>query len=247
MNNHHQMSLAEQLAATQDWWRAAGVDFDYLDEPKPWLKAADEVEETAARPADVARVEELAEPPPPQIAITDLPQDLASFTSWWNDPGSPIPGAANHRIAPRGEAGAKLMVIVGAPEPGDSDALLQGPQGQLVANILRALGLTFDHAYIAGALPSSMAEPDWSDLNRRGLGTILGHHIALARPERVLVFGNSLPLLLGHHADAPPEGLTQFETPAGKLPVLTTFAPDRLLGHARQRARLWHRLLDWME
>lgn len=251
MTNQHHLSLAEQLAATQDWWRAAGVDFDYLDEAKPWLKAVDEPEEAPARPAALAPAEEPAEPPPPQIAIADLPQDLAAFRAWWSDPASEIPGAVGQRIAPCGDAGAKLMLIVGAPEPdaraSEADALLQGPQGRLLANILRALGLTLDNAYCASALPGPMAEPDWNDLNRHGLGTILAHHIALARPERVLLLGSALPLLLGHDADAPPEGLTRLDSPAGKLPVLTTFAPDRLLGHARQRARLWHRLLDWME
>lgn len=247
MNNLHQMTLAEQLAATQDWWRAAGVDFDYLDEAKPWLKAVDEPEDAAKLLEAPAPAEEPSEPPPPQIAIADLPQDLAAFQTWWSNPASDILGALGQRIAPRGEVGARLMLIVGTPEPGDRDALLQGPQGRLLANILRALGLTPQQAYLASALPGPMAEPDWGDLHRHGLGTILGHHIALARPERVLLLGSALPLLLGHDADAPPESLTDFDTPAGKLPVLTTFAPDRLLGHARQRARLWHRLLDWME
>ena len=246
MNNPLQMSLAEQLAAAQQWWRGAGVDFDYLDEATPWLAELEETQEAAPSPVAEAPMETTPEPVRPLVEAGDLPEDLTSFQKWWCDPASPIPGAAGPRIAPHGAAGAKLMIVVPAPEPGDTDTLLTGPQGRLIANIQSALGLGEEQTYLAAALPSPMAEPGWSELRQQGLGTALAHHIALVAPERVLLFGRGLPILLGHPEDAAQEAFTSFDSPAGKLPVITSFAPDRLLGNARAKARLWHRLLKGM-
>ena len=251
MNNHTHMTLAQQLSAAQEWWRGAGVDYDYLDEAQAWLKDIEPEGELVARPAaksaaKIAR-QATAPPPAPMISRADLPDTLEAFHTWWSDPESKIPGAPGLRIAPRGTIGAKMMLVVPEPEPGDTAQLLSGAQGRLIANILRALGLAQDSAYLASALTGPMTEPDWASLHQQGLGTILAQHIALAKPERVVLLGTGLPILLGHGVDAPPEDFTKIDSSAGKLPLLATFAPDRLLGHARQRARLWQRLLNWME
>lgn len=241
------MSLSEGLAAAQEWWRGVGVEYDYLDEAKPWLK--DKEVEAAPAPRSAAKVEDAPPPEPekPAIQSEDLPQDLGAFHEWWCDQANAIPGATGRRLMPRGDVGAQLMVIVPSPEMQDRSQLLEGAQGVLVANILRALNVAQTDSYLASALPSAMAEPDWNDLHLQGLGTVLAHHIGLAQPKRVLLLGRGLPLLLGHGADAAPENLVEIDSSSGKLPVLTSFAPDRLLGHARQRKLLWHRLLEWME
>ncbi len=257
MNNYNHTSLPEQLGAVQDWWRCAGVDYEFVDEPQSWLKAPEDQPAKEARTAPDKHVaspvaeEQAAPPPAPAISVADLPATLADFQSWWTDPAKQIPGvipgAGQKRIAPRGVAGARIMLVVPAPEAGDEEKLLDGIQGRLLANILRALGIGEEGAYFASALPAPMIEPDWTGLAQQGLGTVLAHHIALVGPDRVLLLGSGLPLLLGHGGDAAPETLSAFASPAGKLPMLATFAPDRLLGHARQRERLWHRLLEWMK
>lgn len=235
--NRPDMSLAEQYGAALEWWRDAGVDCDFSDEAEAWLK---EAEEPAAK--EMAAPKKKAEAPPaPSISATDLPQDLSAFREWWVSPESRLPAGPGQRIAPRGEAGAKLLFLVPMPEMDDRDALLGGPQGIMLANICKALGIAPDVAYFASAIPAHMAMPDWDALGADGLGAAVHHHIALARPERVLLFGSKLPALLGHDPAAPPEGFTQ----VGDIPALATFAPERLLDHPRQRSRLWQRLLEW--
>ena len=231
MSLDHQpdMSFADQLAAVQDWWRDAGVDYAFVDEPLAMLR---EPEVAAPPPARVKPPKPVAEEAPaaPLFTAQALPADLAAFREWWCDPASPVPGPPSPRIAPIGEAGAKLMLIALMPETGDTAELFAGPQGRMLRAMLGALGIGEEQAYFATALPAAMEMPDWDGLTASGLGAIIAHHITLARPERVLLLGNPLASMVG-----------QSDTP-----TLATFAPDQLLAHPRQRARLWARLLDWM-
>ena len=223
------MSLAQQLAAVQEWWLDAGVDCAFVDEPQAMLREPEAAAPPRAR-VKVVVAEEVAAAPAELIPAQDLPADLAAFREWWCDPASPLPGPPAPRIAPIGEPGAKLMLIAPMPERDDTARLFDGPQGRMLRNMLGALGIGEDETYFATALPAAMSMPGWEGLAATGLGAITAHHITLARPERVLLLGNPLaPLVSGND-----------------IPTLATFAPDQLLAHARQRARLWSRLLDWM-
>ena len=236
--NRPEIPLAEQFEAALDWWRDAGVDCDFSDEIEPLLK--EQVAESA-RPA-AGKVETTPEKArEPAITAATVPSDLEGFQNWWVAPDSPIPAGPGPRLAPRGNVGAKLMLLTPMPEAEDRDALLSGPQGVMLANIARALSIAPEQTYFASALPAHMTLPDWDGLHAEGLGTALTRHVELAKPERVILFGSKLPMLLGHDPSSPPE---LFNEIAG-VPALATFAPDRLLDHKRQRARLWQRLLDW--
>ncbi|GGD52639.1 hypothetical protein GRI62_05300 [Erythrobacter arachoides] len=235
MDNLSAFSLADRYSAALDWWRDAGVDCDFADEVQPWLAVEDDTApEQAARPAK-------PEPAPhvPAVAESALPHELGAFRAWWTAADNPIVSGPSARVSPRGEAGARLLMLVPMPEDGDRDRLLAGPQGEMLGNIAKAIGIAPDAVYYAAALPAHMPHPDWDDLAREGLGLAVLRHIELARPERVLVFGTKLPALLGHAAS--PDTLREI---AG-IPALATFAPERLLEHKRQRALLWERLQKW--
>ena len=68
------------------------------------------------------------------------PADLAAFQKWWMEAPDLSPSRGFPRVPPRGERGAKLMVLVPQPEAGDSVRLLSGPQGRLLDAILAAIG-----------------------------------------------------------------------------------------------------------
>ncbi len=207
---------------------------NWLAEPEPVAAPT-----PSGKPAAPVKVVEAALEP--AIAAKMLPADLEAFRGWWLDATSPLPGAPAQRVAPRGEIGAPLLMLVPMPEAEDRERLLAGPQGKLLANIARALGHAADAPYFASALPCAMPLPDWDALKADGLGAALLRHIELAQPQRVILFGSKIPALLGHDPAAPPESFTEV---AG-IPALTTFAPERLIDHPRQRARLWYRLLEW--
>lgn len=239
MDNRPQTPFDEQLASALDWWRDAGVDCDFADEAQSWLaEPAAPEEPVASKPARAERA-----PAPevrPAIEAAALPTDLAAFAAWWTDSALPLPSAGAPRLAPRGRRGAKLMLLVPMPEVGDRDMLLAGPHGEMLGNIAKALKIAPEDTYYASALPGHMPLPDWDALATDGLGPALLRHVELAAPERLLVFGTRLPALLGHAGS--PDTLAR----VGNTRALATFAPERLLDHKRQRARLWERLQQWI-
>lgn len=240
--------LAQSISAALDWWREAGVDRIYADEPQQWLAEpevsalAGAVVPSATAPATV-KVQER-----PMIGgdRDTWPQDLAAFHAWWLSEPSLADGDPATRVAPSGQAGAALMVVVPTPGEADSGSLLTGPEGSLVRNFARAAGIGEDELYLASALPRHILLPDWAELASAGMGEILRHHCSLVRPRRVLLLGRHLSALFGHDPAQPVPELTTIDigTP---LPALTSYAPERLLTHARLRAGLWEKWLKWTD
>jgi uracil-DNA glycosylase len=239
---------ADALAAVLDWWREAGVDHAFGDDPRTWLAAPAEeqpVTEQRAAPPPPAFVAP-ATPPAERIAgLGALPATLPEFHAWWLAEPSLDGGNLAGRIAPRGAAGAELMVLIDHPEAEDRDRLLSGPQGRLLDGILRALGLTADAAYLAACLPRHMPLPDWAALDAAGLGEVTRHHIALAKPRRLLVLGRHISPLLGHDPTKSAEPLRHFNHESRTIPLLVGRSLAALAGQPRGKAGLWQALLDW--
>lgn len=254
MDTSSALPLERQLAATLSWWRMAGVDQVFADTPQPLLRAAqDDGQQLPAGTEPMPAATDLPVQPPPRIggAADSWPRDLAAFPAWWLAEPTLDLGGAGPRVAPRGGGAAALMVLVPMPEAADGDTLLSGKEGLLVANMLAAMGIAPGEAYLAAALPRHMAQPDWADLARLGLGAILLHLLGLVRPRRLLVLGRGILPLLGHDPAQSPAAIkqTSIQAAAGNLavPTLAGFAPDRLLDNPRQRALLWRQWLDWTE
>lgn len=250
--------LGAEIAGAIAWWREAGVDCEFSDEAHNWLASSEP--EAAAPPA--------IQPPTPQQAPAPYgatvaptgpiggeralwPQRLDEFAAWWLGETSLDSGPLDQRIAPAGPAGAELMVLVDHPEDGDSAALLEGPQGRLLDAILRAIGLDRGKVYLASALPRHAPMPDWQALGAAGLGAVLAHHVVLAAPRRLLVFGSHVSSLLGHD----PAKITGFlpnlqlegrsADGAASVPALVAPGLAALGARPRGKARLWQALLDW--
>lgn len=239
--------LQADIAAALDWWREAGVDAVYSDEPKGWL--ADP--ETEAPAAEAIKPERTVPPPPPAVKIggprAAWPQDLAAFRQWWLAEPSLDEGGLAPRIAPSGEAGAELMVLVSMPEEADSDTLLSGPHGRLLNSFLAAAGLAPEQVYRAAALTRHTPLADWAELTAQGMGEVLAHHVALARPKRLLVLGRVVLPLCGHDPAQGAQKLRSFNHEGGRVPALYEVGLERLLGNWQLRARLWQRWLDWTD
>ncbi|MFM5885802.1 MAG: hypothetical protein ACKOQ3_10865 [Novosphingobium sp.] len=236
------------IAAAWDWWHGAGVDCAFADEPASWL--------AEAAPELTAEVEQSATPPTPVVPVAQpraqiggaaqgWPQTAEDFAGWWIAEPSLDNGHIEGRIAPRGKAGARLMVLVDHPEPEDSDRLLSGPQGKMLDAILRALGLADSDVYVASALPRPMPMPDWAALAADGLDELTAHHVALARPQRLLVFGSNVSSLLGHDPANSDGFLPGIHHEGARIPALVAPGLAALAARPRGKARLWQALLDW--
>jgi DNA polymerase len=244
MDTRSPPTLAEQLAAAHDWWLEAGVDSQFGDEPRNWLERPAEKPAEAPQTPAPARI---AAPivPPLGGPAAGWPQALAEFAPWWLTSEQLDTGGSGPRVAPRGVAGAELMVLVPMPEETDSDRLLSGAQGQLIASMLGAMGIAEDAAYIAAALPRHARHPDWQALADRALGEVVAHHVSLAAPRRLLVLGRAMLPLFGHdpaQAGAKPR---RIEVQGCGVPALASFGPEALLQTPRFRAGLWRGWLEW--
>ena len=243
-----------QLAAATAWWREAGVDCDFANEPRDWLAAAKAPVADVSHDAPARR--EAAPPPPPAPRIggerSRWPATLDQFPAWWLTEPSLDPASGARRVLPFGPQpgphGAALMVLVGQPEAEDRETLLAGPQGRLLDAMLAAFGLTRADTYVASILPRHTPMADWAGLAGAGMGAVVAHHIALVAPQRLLVFGRGgVSALVGHD---PAHGLPpspEFNHEGGSVPLLIAPALETLLERPGHKPGLWTRWLEWTD
>jgi uracil-DNA glycosylase family 4 len=232
------------ITGALDWWRDAGVDADFLDDPVSWLAPSEE--EVERRPARTPVAPNPDAPPPPAaLDPAALPTDLAAFTAWWMSEPLLVEGDLAARVPPRGKAGARLMVVVEEPEAEDGDTLLAGVHGRLLDAMLAAFGTRREDVYLASALPRHMPGADWQAARERGLGRVLAHHVALVAPERLFVMGSNALSLIGHESPQRPAVLQSFNHEGGSIPLLASWALPSLLNQARAKPALWRAWLEW--
>ena len=218
------------------------MEHSFADSAVSWL--------TAPEPeVDSAPAAYTPPPPPPRALIggnpASWPPDLVGFQAWWVAEPALDAGQVAGRVAPRGPAGAELMVLVDHPEAEDGERLLSGPLGQLLGAIMAAIGIAPDQAYVASVLPRHMPHPDWADLAETGLPELTRQHIALAAPRRLICFGRHVSSLLGHDPAKSAESFTQITHSHGAVSALMVPGLEGLVGRPRVKARLWQALLAW--
>ncbi len=241
--------LAEAIAGALDWWRDAGVDCAFVDDPVSWLSEAHAPAEASPLPAPVrkqapARPELSAFPQAPRLDPATLPGSLDAFAAWWMTEPLLADGSVARRVAPRGPAGADLMVVVPEPEREDVDRLLCGPQGKLLDAMIAAFGLEPDTVYFASALPRHLPGADWAALAASGIGEVLKRHVSLVAPKRLLVFDSTVLPLLSHDPPQGPADLRIFNHESVNVPILAGRSLPALLEQPRWKARVWQ---AWLE
>ncbi|WP_225206326.1 uracil-DNA glycosylase family protein [Novosphingobium huizhouense] len=236
--------LADAVDAALGWWRDAGLDFAFGDAPQDWLASAAPAKATRAK-APAPPVEAVASVPPAGGDRAHWPTTLEAFAAWWlAEPSLAPPGLL--RVAPSGSAGAPLMILVAMPEAEDGTTLLSGRGGRLVDAMLAAMGLRREDSYLASILPARIAAPDWTEWKARRLGDVLQHHVALARPQRLLVFGKTLvSALIDHDSPHKLSDLPTFNHEGGSTAAISTYDLDALLARPAFKASLWNRWLEW--
>lgn len=243
--------LAQEFEAALAWWRDAGVDLDYHDDATEWLaeEAPPVPQAVAAAPKEKSAqpAEKKARPPLEKIGGPKdrWPLQLAEFQQWWRE--SPVLDAlgAAPRVPPRGNAEAPLMVIVPEPEETDRDTLLSGQRGELLASFLKAAQVDAEAIYVASALPRHTPMPDWEAMHGAGLGDLLCHHVKLAAPKRVLVFGRNILPLLGHDMAQGSAVLRDFNHDGFSVPLMGAASLGELVRAPARRKRFWHNWLEW--
>jgi uracil-DNA glycosylase len=246
-----------EMRASIDWWRSAGVDCDFADEAKSWLRE-DEPEIKAGSDVGgptkpVATAEPQQSPATaPKIEPIDLlgdspPQSLEQFRQFWLEaPGLDAIGPRG-RIAPRGAAGAELMVMLVDPEETDRETVMSGMQGRFLARILSAMGLNDDAVYIASALPRHTPMADTLAIARSGMDRVALHHIGLVAPKRIITFGSGILPLIGHNPAQEISSLREINHGSIRVPLLASEGLDSLMSMPRLKAKFWRRWIGWSD
>lgn len=237
------------LDAAFDWWRDAGVDCHFIDDPQDWLahaRAQEEAKAAAPRPLRLEPdVREVAKAPSVADTRAEWPGTLAEFTPWWlAEPKLAPTGLKRH--APTGPQDARLMILVPMPADDDGDGLLTGRTGRLLDGMLGAMGLRRAETYLASALPARIAMPDWEALRTTGLGDVLLHHVALAAPQKLLILGQTgISTLLGHDLPNMAQNLQPLNHEGTSIPATSAYDLEAMLARPALKAGLWSRWLDW--
>lgn len=236
------------LAAALHWWRDAGVDMTFSDTPVSWLGAEPGAPAfSAERPPPPLMARE-PRPTPAVCAIAaPLPGDLPGFVQWWMSEPSLDGAQVRGRIAPRGPAGAPVMILVPQPEATDSESLLSGPEGSLLDAMLNAMGIAPGTAYVASALPRHTPLADWNAAVAAGLGRVVAHHIALAVPQRLIVLGRNILPLVDNNLPHTAKVIRVFNHEGFSVPLLGGMELGALLAQPRRKAAFWKLWLEWVQ
>ena len=230
------IGIAEARSALA-WWLDAGVDAAVQEEPRNWLKPA----------APLARLQASPEPvPAPNVAqpahetLTELRDWLASTTQL------PLASATARRIMPQGPENAAIMLLADAPTLEDfaSGQPIGGDAWELTKRMLAAIKISADQAYSASLSCFHLPGSKMSAADREACAEVARQHIRLARPKRLLLFGDGpaqaligkpLPLARGHVHRI--EGVR----------TVVTFHPRQLINQASNKSLAWKDLLLLME
>jgi len=242
MDTGTQLPLCKELEAAFDWWRDAGVDCDFEDAPVNWLASVPQPAEpvpSTQPPAMAEQRSELVAAPRAAIDTGHLPKDLTGFADWWL--------SAPERVPPRGRKHAELMVAVPEPEREDRDVLLSGPQGKLLASMLRAMQLEADQVYVASAIPRHLPGADWQALASGQTGAVLLHHVALVSPKRLISFGGNILPFFGNDLPQGSAVLHKINLEGRSIPLLATRSLPALLDRPRWKGDVWKAWLSWTD
>lgn len=231
-------SALARVESLLQWWTLAGVDGAVTEAATNWLKPK-------APPAPVRR----AAPRGPAF-----PETLDAFRQWLAD--SPDIAEARwpgRRILPTGPEAPKLMIILPAPDSRDEPAAgaeadaapapLDPAAMRLLGRMMGAIGLSLPQVHLATLSllppPGGVIPPEIM----AALALRMRHHIALVRPEALLLAGDQTSRALLSTEDLASAEILRFVNhESGKLPASSIFHPRLLLGQPSAKAGAWRAL-----
>jgi len=228
------IGIAEARSALA-WWLQAGVDAAIQEEPRNWLKPP------APRNAAPA-----AAAPPPNV-VRPSQETLAELQQWLaNSAQLPLASVTGKRILPHGPENAPIMLFTDAPTIEDyaSGQPIGGEAWVLAQRMLAAIGLKPEQAYVASLSPIHTPGARLAGREREDYAEIARRHVRLAKPQRLLLFGDGPSLaLLGKPVAQARGHVHKIEG----VRTVTTFHPRHLIKRPLDKSLAWQDLLLLME
>ncbi len=222
---------ARQAASVLRWWMETGVDAALQEQPRNWFEAAT--------------------PPPPAAAgepapLAATPDTLAGFREWIaSDPAAPLAGARSKAVRPSGEEGAEVMLLSDPPGRDEIAAgePIGGEPGELMERMLAAIDLV-GKAYSANLACFHSPAARLSPSQLEECAAAARRHVALARPQRLLLLGDAPSRALLGKSLVEARGHVHM---VEGVRTIATFHPRQLLKRSSDKALAWKDLLLLME
>lgn len=224
-----------QAESALSWWAEAGVDSLVDEAPRDWLRPKSREDAAPApAPAPIPVRETLDEP---------LPGQLDLFQAWLaSSDRLAFAAPSTPRLCPAGDPASGLMILADMPSGEDcsTGTLISGEAGRLFERMLAAIGRDRSTVYLAALScirsPSGQLNSD----SMKSCAALARHHIGLAAPKAVLLFGDSCAkALLGFSLPEARGRWHEIATHAGPVRALATIAPRHLLDSPRMKAMAW--------
>lgn len=234
MGGEHDRLTAAEAASVLGWWIEAGVDVATQERPRAWLGEA------------------VSPEPEPHVLSTpaasdELPDNFETFRNWLGESGNlPFASAGTRRVLPRGVEAAEIMLLADMPSPEDvaGDAPIAGPAWDLTQRMLAAIGFSAEQAYVANLSCIYSPGARLSAKELEACASIVRRQISLARPKRLLLFGDGPCKAL---LDKPVAAARGHVHKVEGVRTVATFHPRFLLDRPSNKALAWRDLLLLME
>ena len=218
------------------WWLEAGVDVAIQDEPRDWLKPAS----TKKNPAQSAAT------PAPNVTRPSH-ETLAELQEWLATTAElPLAASTARRVLPHGPENAPIMLLSDAPSLEDyaSGQPIGGDAWILAQKMLAAIGFAPEQAYIAPLSPIHAPGTRLGGRDRDDYAEIARSHVRLAKPRRLLLFGDGPAFALLGKPVAQARGHVH---KVEGVRTVATFHPRHLIKRPLDKALAWQDLLLLME
>ena len=229
MGGEMQASDRDAAGSLIGWWLEAGVDVAVGETPRDWLGRQKPRQEAGTASA----------------ILTEKPVDLAGFQAWLaTAPGLPMDRPGAIRVASHGPECAKVMLLSDLPAREDvaDGRPIGGEAGVLTNRMLAAIGIAMDGAYVASLSPFHAPGARFNG-ELDACAAIARDHVRLARPERLILFGDApARALLGEPLARARGRVHRVEG----IRTIATFHPRWLLQRPSDKALAWGDLLMLM-
>ncbi len=208
------------------WWLEAGVDGAVSETPRDWLgRQKPQPDVVAAAPA-----------------LTEKPANLAAYQAWLaTAPALPMDRPGAIRVASHGPECAKVMLLSDLPAREDAaeGKPIGGEAWLLASRMLAAIGVAADDAYVTSLSPFHAPGARFNG-ELDACTAIAREHIRLARPQRLILFGDApARALIGEPLARARGKVHRVEG----IRTIATFHPRWLLQRPSDKSLAWRDLL----
>ncbi len=244
-----EISNVEQINSLRDWWKLAGVDLHYSDEPASLLAENAPIIAPAERvPEEPIVLTESKPSPPHQVPSLkkfsdNYPTQYDEFLAWMSIPENLIEAqwSRNH-VLPAGAIDPEIMIITGMPEQADlsQNSVFSPKSNALLANMMKAVGCDSEKIYVAPiavarSFDGRIGTQYGSALKKRAL-----HLISLVRPKRIIIFGDTAShLFFDENLLTARKNLQFVNHVSSKTEAIATFHPRILNERPEFKAEAW--------